>query len=260
MWDMTWAASTWADHGSWLGPFPMFVVYPNLPDKQLRLNVNLTDARFFDSISKFPGTAFAANYLHVNHNQGEASIAGSKFERNGQFESPTSVGTGGLVFKPPAGGSVVGGTALLESSEWTANGKIVILSRFAVRLANPKSITISAAGMGPAVFVFFGQFDLRFRNCLFQHNVGTVGGGAIYVLGPQALTLTIVDSTFDSNAVRPVDADIDLTVVNSTACKRLFSHWAALLTAGCVPFQRVNTGSFAIDADPVPPSQGGASA
>eukprot|EP01045_Picozoa_sp_COSAG04_P020525 COSAG04_NODE_2109_length_4768_cov_4.383380_2_plen_183_part_00 len=44
-----------------------------------------------------------------------------------------------------------------------------------MRLANPKRITISGvanvAGSGPAVFVVFGQADIRFVRCIFRENV-----------------------------------------------------------------------------------------
>ena len=60
--------------------------------------------------------------------------------------------------------------------------------------------------------------DLHIRSCLFRSNVAYQSGGAIFAVGPPALTLTIERSIFDANAVRPpADAGmVDVTVLVNT--------------------------------------------
>ena len=140
----------------------------------------------------------------------------------------------------------------------------------------------NVAGSGPAVFVTFGQVDVQFKRCLFRcvslfldarvhshashfeccglwcscrDNLAYRSGGAIAVVGPAALIMSIHESTFDSNAVRPPPdvGSVDVTVrVNTVRASYgwQFLYLVALAAANTkchCPCQ----GSFVIDPDAV---------
>ena len=57
------------------------------------------------------------------------------------------------------------------------------------------------------MYVFYGNFFLTIRRCMFRENVAYVSGGAIAIMGTELSTFLLVDSVFDANAVRtPPDA------------------------------------------------------
>ena len=67
---------------------------------------------------------------------------GCRFARNA---ADGSLGMGGIAIRPPPGGSLTP-IMVFEDTEWVDN----------------------LSGSGPAVFVYYGQVDLRFRRCYFR--------------------------------------------------------------------------------------------
>eukprot|EP01045_Picozoa_sp_COSAG04_P020662 COSAG04_NODE_2139_length_4717_cov_1.826981_2_plen_752_part_00 len=220
----TWISSAWVDGAGFLIPVSLFFcVYPTLPDRQLEMNIKLVDSMVADNIN-VPGTGgteYDGNYGHFDVTEGYWLLTGTRFLRNGIF-TPAAVGPGGLVIKPPPGGSLTP-TMVFEDSEWVGNG-------------NP---------MGPAVYSFYGQVNLQFRSCVFRLNEAYKSGGAIFVLGSEASTLMIQDSTFDANAVRvAADAAVDVTVrLNTGAFPIAWDDDGAMtLDIAYIPVWRIDDG------------------
>eukprot|EP01045_Picozoa_sp_COSAG04_P005864 COSAG04_NODE_279_length_18210_cov_5.657225_1_plen_1569_part_10 len=206
VWDATWQQATWVDHGAIWFPGIFFNVYPVLPDLQLRLNANLVESSIVESITVQPRPSKDdGTYLWYSIPVGESRATRCRFARNGVWadSGAGAVGEGGVVVNSPPGGSLVP-TLVFDGSEWTGN----------------------ANAMGPAVYVRYGQIDVRFRRCMFLDNLAYKSGGAIFMLGSQASTLLIEESILEANAVRvPSDQG---------------SAYVTVL---------LNTGSFLIDAD-----------
>eukprot|EP01045_Picozoa_sp_COSAG04_P013250 COSAG04_NODE_930_length_9363_cov_28.745898_2_plen_331_part_00 len=146
VWNVNWEQATWVDHGAFADAKMLFVVYPVLPDKQLAYNFELVASSIEGSVS-LPGAAsfggeFDGNYMHYDAVCGTFLTKQCRFARNA---GDGSSGLGGLAIRPPPSGSLKP-TMVFEGTEWTDN----------------------LAGSGPAIFVYYGQVDLRFRRCHFR--------------------------------------------------------------------------------------------
>ena len=197
-WEATWTNATWLNHSArW--PYSAWGAYPALPDKNTHVDINLVDSTIEDSAGvNAAGTAWDGNQLHLFTVVGTIHAKGCRFVRG---SCDGTDGGGGARMMPPSAGDLMP-VLLFEDDLWHGN----------------------VAGSGPAVFVQFGQVDLQFHNCIFVDNIAYNSGGAIAVQGNDKLVVTILQSEFDANAVRPPqDAGaVDVTV-------------------------RLNTGGFPID-------------
>ena len=216
VWHATFQQTTWTDHAGWWNSAAYFVITPALPDKRLEFNVNLLESSFEDGVTLGAGAggAYDGNTMGLSGTVGTFQTTGSRFARNRASPGSTT-GQGGMYIAPPPGKSMssrrfremlfgraenqalgTGGslmpTMVFENSEWTDN----------------------SAAQGAAIYVLFGQADLRLQRCLVRGNEALVSGGAITVIGNQALTLVIERSVFDANAVTPPPnaGTVDLTV------------------------------------------------
>ena len=201
VWDCIYRESTWVDHaGVW--PFIVIGPWPGFPDRRTEFNSLMDTSSIEDSISTAgaAGTVWDGMYLHVATGTGTYRTTNCRFARN---LCAGINGEGGCDLTQQTSGSTMP-TKIFEHSVWEGN----------------------EAGSGPALFVHFGQVDLRVRRSVFRNNIAYSAGGAIAVSGNDKLTMIVLESVFDSNAVRPPpDAGAaDLTV-------------------------RLNTGAFVIHPD-----------
>eukprot|EP01045_Picozoa_sp_COSAG04_P021668 COSAG04_NODE_2355_length_4284_cov_2.515173_1_plen_1336_part_01 len=194
--DATWVGSyegcTVDDHASWFGAFSVWsMVSPVLPDKLIRAEFKFVDSSITNSIVLDPGTNFDGAYMCALLGQGSWLVDRGCFERSGNFDQ-NAVGQGGIVAYAPTAGSIVPSWEF-SNSAWAGN----------------------AGGNGPAFYMVFGNFALRFFRCTFRENVAYQSAGAILVQGPALSILLVEESVFESNAVRKSSTDasgMDVTV------------------------------------------------
>eukprot|EP01045_Picozoa_sp_COSAG04_P011836 COSAG04_NODE_775_length_10405_cov_20.166214_6_plen_1349_part_00 len=194
--DATWIAthesSEFVDHASWWGALTVFLAtYPVVPDKLIRTEWKFVDLSVADSITLAPGPvgAFDSSYAAAYLAQGSSLVDRCRFERNGNFDE-SAAGQGGIVVIPSPGGSIVPSWEF-NNSEWVENG----------------------GGNGPAVYLYYGNFGVRFFRCLFSDNFAYQSAGAIFVQGSALSALLVEESVFDSNAVRKSSTDTSGTGV-----------------------------------------------
>ena len=148
VWNATWERATWVDHGSQSTKSVVIIVSPVLPDKQLELNVELIDSSIERSvIIPGPGNPGGESddtgmYLRCGGSVGTILTKACRFADNAGDGGLTR---GGIHIRPPAGGSL-SPTMVFEDSEWIDN----------------------LSDWGPAIYVFYGQADIRFHRCQFR--------------------------------------------------------------------------------------------
>ena len=146
-WDVTFQRCVFVDIAGFSFPNALaHGVGPALPDKHLLFDYTLADSSITDCVSMTPGTGgfLDAVYYYWGVPKGSSLAEGCRFERSGNF-NPASTGTGGGSITPPSGGSIVPSWNFTRS-EWVAN----------------------AAFQGPALHVYFGNFNVQLLQCLFR--------------------------------------------------------------------------------------------
>ena len=142
VWNFTWQQADWVDHAGMATTTVEWVVTPPLPGKQLEMNVNLLEVTIEEDVPIVGSSQ--QGHVAIQNVCGTSLIRGSRFARNpsaaGEFLS-----RGGFVLTVPTQGTLQP-TFLFEDSTFSDN----------------------VAGWGAAVYVDYGQYDLRFRRCLFR--------------------------------------------------------------------------------------------
>eukprot|EP01045_Picozoa_sp_COSAG04_P010947 COSAG04_NODE_689_length_11142_cov_6.664041_6_plen_280_part_00 len=134
----------WLDHAGIYHAGSGAFVYPPLPNKQLRLDVEWVDTTIDQIVHVATGGEWDSTYAFFFGTSATGTFERCRFQRSGNF-NPAANSDGGFTLVPPPGG-VIGPTIEFAGVEWAGN----------------------AAGAGPAVHVFYGNFHLLFRQCLFQ--------------------------------------------------------------------------------------------
>ena len=145
IWNGRWEQATWVDHAASFMNAMCFNVYPVIPDTPLKMNLEMIDSTL-EGFVNVPGSAsnsrYDGNYLNYAGVLGSWRTRGCRFTRNAGDGTP---GQGGISIMSPPGGSLTP-TMAFEDSIWTEN----------------------LSGSGPAIFVYYGQTDLRVRRCFFR--------------------------------------------------------------------------------------------
>eukprot|EP01045_Picozoa_sp_COSAG04_P029915 COSAG04_NODE_5042_length_1767_cov_2.122302_2_plen_331_part_01 len=239
VWNSNWQRCNWVDHLAWFHAGPISAVYPTLPDKQIELNSNFVESSVERSVALGGGGEWDGVYLFLGTATGTSVTKGCRFVQSSS-SAASAAGRGGVLFTPPAAGSLTP-VMQFEDSDWAAN----------------------VGSSGPAIYVSFvsrivsegleapdnrrgscgqGQVALQIRRCAYRDNLGLVNGGAIFVLGSQALVLAITQSVFDSNAVRPPpDAGaVDVTVRLNTGGFRIDLATDLTAVEAFIPIWRID--------------------
>ena len=121
--DAAWAVTVqqceWVDHAAWLSVELVFVLYPALPDKHLRLDLDFVDSSISDSVTLSTGSWVDGTHIAQTLPKGSVRYARARFERSGNFDS-AAVGTGGLFTQGPPAGSIVPSIEF-TASEWVGS-------------------------------------------------------------------------------------------------------------------------------------------
>eukprot|EP01045_Picozoa_sp_COSAG04_P016301 COSAG04_NODE_1348_length_7133_cov_93.966022_3_plen_177_part_00 len=121
--DAAWAATVqqcqWVDHAAWASVELVFVLYPTLPDKHLRLDLDFVDSSISNNVNLASGTWIDGTHIAQTLPKGSVRYARARFERSGNFDS-AAVGTGGLFTQGPPAGSIVPSIEF-TASEWVGS-------------------------------------------------------------------------------------------------------------------------------------------